>query len=739
VGVPIVLPWFGIWGVSIVPSLGGNVGWQNVAGRITLEDINGDGLVDHVLTPGHGAGLPPPTDQIFARLNTTGGANLLREVSSPFGARMALTYQLVGNRVETLPGGERVDLPSARYVLSSVQVPGTTEDSVDPTPEHPNTLYTTSIAYGGGFYDRLERDDYGFSSVTVCNTLQTCTETRYNNQSYLLRGTVAGSFVRDSAGRRTSGTETVYETITAGMPAGITHVRPRISRQFIYDGVTINPTGPSITTEVERVYDSAGRLQSIIDRGEAGSDDDVYANITSYFTAAAPYNIVRPKTVELRNSAGLLLRRREATFGALGQLSQITDRLTGGINPDLATPAPYSNYAVKTTFTYDAWGNVETVTDPAGLVLEYAYDSTKTHRTAITDSFGLTSSMEYDMRFGVVKKTTDSNGQKVRVFFDGYGRTTEVYGPYDEPFATAPTISYEYMLQPGVSGFPRAWAITHHQDVGRTTTIDTVTFIDRTMRVIQTKKSAELESGSGSSTTVGWVVSGPVEYDSLGRASRQYRGGFDSTASAAHFVDLVRTPTDPHSHTEYDAFDRARIVRAPDATQVSTDYFVEPIPGQSTARLHTRVTDPLGHARHTYARADGAVLEVRENNTVGGSSVLLRTRYSYDVLGRLEQVIDANNNPTTATYDSLGRMISLDNRDSGLVEYHYTAGGDLGAKVTPNLRAATPSQRIRYVHDKHRLTQVVYPGGRTVDLYYGGPGAWLMHPLTPPWRKPGSA
>ncbi|MDP3274724.1 MAG: RHS repeat-associated core domain-containing protein, partial [Deltaproteobacteria bacterium] len=92
--------------------------------------------------------------------------------------------------------------------------------------------------------------------------------------------------------------------------------------------------------------------------------------------------------------------------------------------------------------------------------------------------------------------------------------------------------------------------------------------------------------------------------------------------------------------------------------------------------------------------------------------------------GRLAQVLDANNNPTTATYDSLGHMISLNNRDSGLIEYHYSAAGDLGAKVTPNLRAASPSQRIRYVHDRHRLTEVQYPDGRLVGLAYGGPGAW---------------
>ncbi|MDP3273682.1 MAG: SpvB/TcaC N-terminal domain-containing protein, partial [Deltaproteobacteria bacterium] len=673
----IQIPILPFWDLSLVPSAGGNFGAQSHAGRISLEDINGDGLVDHVMTPNTNGLVNPSSNRIFARINRTGGANLLRRVTGPFGARVDLEYELVGNRVETV-GAERIDMPGARYVLSRVRSPATSQE----TPEGPNPEYITNFSYGGGFYDRIERQDYGFSRVTVCDTQLTCSDTFYNNQSYLLRGTVSAASVRDSLGRRTTASQTVYEASTVGMPPGVTHVRTKIQRQFIYDGVTPNVTTPSLTTETEQFYDGTGRLQSIVDRGEPGDSDDLHANIVGYFVASAPFNIQRPQVVELRDHGGALLRRREASFGASGQLTAMTDRLTGGIDPEVALTTPpsvHANRAVTTTFTYDSYGNVATVTDPSGFVLTYGYDASFTHRTNISDSFGLSSSAEYDARFGAVNHSTDSNGHHVYYHFDGYGRATAVFGPNDNPLTSTPTISYEYQLAPGVTGFPRAWAVTRHKDVGRTTTIDTVTFIDRTLRVIQTKKTSELEAGSGTTTTPGWVISGPIAYDALGRPWREWRGGFDANADPTHLVPLVRTLSDPHSETTYDGFGRARIARAPDGTQVLTDYTVEAIPGETALRLRTRLTDPMLRHSDTYARANGAVVEMRHYNTVAGVPTTLRTRYSYDVQGRLAQVLDANNNPTTATYDSLGHMISLNNRDSGLIEYHYSAAGDLGA------------------------------------------------------------
>ncbi len=121
------------------------------------------------------------------------------------------------------------------------------------------------------------------------------------------------------------------------------------------------------------------------------------------------------------------------------------------------------------------------------------------------------------------------------------------------------------------------------------------------------------------------------------------------------------------------------------------------------------------------SRVDGRTIAIKRDNRVNGALVDLFTRYSFDVLGRLAAVLDPNNNATTATYDSLNRMITLTNPDTGLSEFQYTLAGDLGARITPNLRANT--QKIRYKYQFHRPSRIEYPQSGNVIYTYGGPGA----------------
>jgi YD repeat-containing protein len=99
-----------------------------------------------------------------------------------------------------------------------------------------------------------------------------------------------------------------------------------------------------------------------------------------------------------------------------------------------------------------------------------------------------------------------------------------------------------------------------------------------------------------------------------------------------------------------------------------------------------------------------------------GGQLHLWTNYHYDTLGRLEQVTDANGNVTSAAFDSLGRMTALHNGDAGLTEWRYTIGGDLRAKITPNLRPL--NQFILYTREHHRLMRVDYPNANIAPTIF---------------------
>ena len=126
--------------------------------------------------------------------------------------------------------------------------------------------------------------------------------------------------------------------------------------------------------------------------------------------------------------------------------------------------------------------------------------------------------------------------------------------------------------------------------------------------------------------------------------------------------------------------------------------------------------------RLTYGDARGNIVAIREFNQIGNSTTLspLTTRYTYDRLDQLLNVVDAVGNTTTAEYDSVGRMVTLTSPDAGRTEYRFDLNGNLGAKETPVLRAQ--NKLIKYEYDFNRLRKVDYPSMTDTTYTYGGPG-----------------
>src|SRR6185295_14056598 len=135
----------------------------------------------------------------------------------------------------------------------------------------------------------------------------------------------------------------------------------------------------------------------------------------------------------------------------------------------------------------------------------YEYDpQVQTHVARITDSFGLSSQASYELRFGKVLSTVDTNNNQTSNLYDSVGRLKQIFGPYEQGQGTA-TLSFDYapietpFYDPGgalsfSSAVPNA--ITRHVDKdadgnGKSSgTIDTILFTDGLKRVIQTKKDA---------------------------------------------------------------------------------------------------------------------------------------------------------------------------------------------------------------------------------------------------------
>ncbi|WP_437974390.1 SpvB/TcaC N-terminal domain-containing protein [Sorangium sp. So ce295] len=716
-GVPIKIP---TPYVCIVLEIAAQLGLSDGRSELGWEDVDGDGTADHVLKLSEGM-LRESDPALRARLNLTGKTNRLSRVVRPLGGSMRLDYAREGNKVAYASSADElsVDMPGGKWVLSRVEV----EDGMG-TPAYVHTF----DYHQSGFYDRAEREDYGFAQVTATREDGSQLVTRYHNQDYYRRGLVAEVIEQDAEGRLFSRQEMVYRA--PGAQATLTgsfFPREELRTMAWYEGKTTDPSAPGKQTSEERDWDDRGNLIGVIEHGEPGTLEDDVATTIHYVTYDGPH-VVRADSVEVRDSAGRLLRGRTAGYNEVtGAVEWITSTVIGGKDP--ATGVPYTGDASTNPtweFSHDAYGNLEQAIEPRRFTLTYEYDDVaETYLSRVDDSFGYFSETWSDYRYGAVSAVRDVNGHEVHYDFDAFGRLRAVFGPDDPPTAAEATIAFEYALQPGESVALPAWARTRHKDVQHPgDPIDTVTFIDGLDRVIQTKKDLEKDPGTGAAPVVGMSVSGRVVLDERGRVWQQGQPVF-ATGEATAFVDVaLKHPTT----FEYDVLSRVVERREPDEEAetgeavTTTSYDIDELDG--VAMFVATEVDPKGKVRKAYQDVDNAIVAVEERNRLRGSEAwtTLMTRYGYSAVDELVRVTDTRGNVTTAAYDTLGRMVTLTSPDMGRTEWRYDRSGNVGARQTAKLAAESAGKLIRYEYDFNRLRRVNYPDSTDVTYVYGAPG-----------------
>jgi RHS repeat-associated protein len=196
-------------------------------------------------------------------------------------------------------------------------------------------------------------------------------------------------------------------------------------------------------------------------------------------------------------------------------------------------------------------------------------------------------------------------------------------------------------------------------------------------------------------------------YDTLGRlstVSNSYRSTSD--------------PTYGITTTQYDALSRIIKVIPPDGTSstnnVSTSY----------SGNCTTVTDEAAKSRKSCTDALGRLTQAFEDP----SGLNYETDYTYDVLNNLLTVNQKGGDPNSAnwrtrtlTYDSLSRLASAANPESGTITYAYDNNGNLQTKVAPAPnQTGTATVTTTFTYDAlNRLTQKSFSDGTTPTVKYG--------------------
>jgi len=212
--------------------------------KTRFSDVNGDGFPDFVRSD--------KDDKLSVSLSTIGRTNLLKSVQRPLGASFVVSFERKGNSYQ---------MPHPVWALSGVIMhDGFKGDGVD-------SLMTT-FAYENGYYDRHEREFYGFGKVTTTthdtekpgkqvedNTYRRVVQTM-SNDSYFTKGLLLTETLLDKEGNKYTEKENTYELKAVkaeGVAAGeVLFPALKQTQQRFYEGQAQAGKKPGCSSPITR-------------------------------------------------------------------------------------------------------------------------------------------------------------------------------------------------------------------------------------------------------------------------------------------------------------------------------------------------------------------------------------------------------------------------------------------------------------------------------------------------------
>ncbi len=633
-------------------------------------DANADGMIDY---------LNYSYDQSpKLYINQSKTADLLIGVNNGVGGLTSLEYDSSAHYQNKF-------LPFPLQVVKSVTTSNSRGDS-----------YTARYSYEGGLWDAVYREFAGFEKVKVIDADGNYSETTYDQRHYY-KGRAIKQESYDAQGRllKKSVNEWGEQNIAQTTPQ-VKFIFLKRTDNYIYD----YPAAGRRTAQA-MIYDQSpqyGDATRVINYGEVnlttGEDlkiDDTTVSITSYLHNTDRWLMSLPNESVVHDASGKKLAG--TVFYYDGSESHMATPQKGLLTKKRIEVVALEDASaigdVVTKYEYDDIGNIIKTVDPKGNATSVEYDPTyRMFPVKVTNPIGQSSSSVYygvnapveeglyKGLWGQLKSTTDANGQKSETIYDSFGRTVKVIGPLDTADnPTAQTFYQEFPDYVKVSSKVLADRVT-----GKT--IDAVAFYDGIGRLIQ-QKSKSVKAGQ-------YVVGGQVQYNNRGLAWKSYPSYF--TNNDLDTIDPIN-PNLPYSEAQYDA--QGRMVKSinPDGSYVSVLYDgfnVETI--NENGHKSRSQYDVFGRLinKMEYTGADGR----NSNYTQSAYTEYAKTDYKYDIKGNLVEVKDAKGNITSISYDSLGRKIAMNDPDMGYWQYGYDANGNLAWQVD------NKQKRVTFAYDK---------------------------------------
>ncbi|HLJ85999.1 MAG TPA: RHS repeat-associated core domain-containing protein [Candidatus Angelobacter sp.] len=426
-----------------------------------------------------------------------------------------------------------------------------------------------------------------------------------------------------------------------------------------------------------------------------------------------------PASVITRDSGGCVRAETDYNYDEPAYLTSYTGSLPAGTHVSPSTsvrgnptstvrwliPASGCNTSATgtTIATHTNWydiGETYQKIDALGYTTTHSYDPAYggAYSTKTCNALNQCVSGTYDFNTGLLASFTDQNA------------TSQASGNTPGDAGHTSTFAYDFMGRMTTAGLPDGGQSTFNytnattrerlKKINASLTDDSSVFVDGLGRPIKTQH-----------VTPNGSVLVDTAYDAFGRAN-----------SVSNPYITASDPTAGTTATSYDALGRVLKTSRQDGSFVTSAY----------SDNCTTVTDEAGKARKSCSDGLGRLTSVFEDPT----GLNYETDYQYDVLGNLLRVDQKGSSPSDSTqwrtrlftYDSLSRLLTASNPESGTISYQYDANGNMKQKIAPAPnQTGSATVTTTYAYDVlNRITSKTYADGTTPSAYfaYDGPGWW---------------
>ncbi|BBM03409.1 RHS repeat protein [Microbulbifer sp. GL-2] len=429
--------------------------------------------------------------------------------------------------------------------------------------------------------------------------------------------------------------------------------------------------------------------------GMAQEFDNSDRRITTY-----SYDLANRKTTITQIS-----NPEAAVSGRVGIQTELTFDSAGRIT-EMEAPADQSGVRELTQYSYDADGNLLSLTDHSGDTTVYEYDS-RGNQTLVRDAQGNTVEREYDSYNQLSKETVylrpdpDGDGAEqpaearvTHYVYDDQQRLRFVIG-HD---GTVQETRYSDAAQNAEYGIPAR-------------TVSAITYLQHGyFDQFDAANYSEASSGNPVDFTYAslnsWVqnTQGDIQANNLHNATRRsdtrldFRGQVYSITSYSQVGSNGQGIADGSESTQYTVYDANGQLRSTidprgsgqDSSTYKASYVYDGLGrllSSTDAEGHTSTTlyndaqaqvistdaDGLQVTR-SYATNGSLISEIR-HDTTNGNATLGETRYFYDTLGRIRATQDAIGAISHSLYDDKGQMVAVISASGAITEFHYDTEG----------------------------------------------------------------